>query len=143
MATGADGPPALHPQLVADCHVLGGCHGHVLLLQRNAAVPWFILVPPTSALELHDLSPTLRASLEAAADRLARFVKAHFSCDKINVAALGNVVPQLHLHVIGRRRDDACWPRPVWGHLNETAEYSPAALASLLAALRVADCLDD
>lgn len=143
MPTGADSPPALHPQLVADCHVLGRSHGHTLLLQRNAAVPWFILVPPTTVVELHELAPTLRASLDAAADRLARFVKAHFSSDKINVAALGNVVPQLHLHVIGRRRDDACWPRPVWGHLSATADYAPDTLASLVAALRAADCLDD
>lgn len=143
MSTGADSPPALHPQLVADCHALGRSYGHALLLQRNAAVPWFILVPPTAVVELHELPPTLRTSLEVAADRLARFVKAHFCCDKINVAALGNVVPQLHLHVIGRRRDDACWPRPVWGHLSETAEYAPDTLTSLVAALRAADCLDD
>jgi diadenosine tetraphosphate (Ap4A) HIT family hydrolase len=132
----------LHPQLAADCHVLGHCAGGALLLQRNAAVPWFLLVPPTSATELHELPPPLRARLDAAADRLARFVKHHFRCDKINIAAIGNVVPQLHLHVIGRRRDDPCWPRPVWGHLDAGGAYPPASLASLERALRDAGCLD-
>lgn len=143
MSQGADSPHALHPQLVADCHVLGHCEGLALLLHRNARLPWFILVPPDDALELYELPMPLRANLDAVADRLARFVKGHFASDKINVAALGNLVPQLHLHVIGRRRDDACWPRPVWGHLNETAAYAPAALTTLVEALRAADCLDD
>ena len=142
MAAGTDGPPALHPQLAADCHVLGVVANNALLLQRNAALPWFVLVPPTTALELHDLPSDLRARLDGAADRLARFVKRHFGCEKINVAALGNVVPQLHLHVIGRRRDDACWPRPVWGHLMASATYSAPALAELTVALRADGCLD-
>lgn len=142
MGQGPGGPWALHPQLAADCHALGHCGGSALLLQRNAAVPWFVLVPPSDALELHDLEPPLRARLDAAADRLARFVKDHFRCDKINVAAIGNVVPQLHLHVVGRRRDDACWPRPIWGHLTVCATYAPGTLADLGAALGEAGCLD-
>lgn len=146
MTAGTGGPPALHPQLVADCHVLGGVGGNALLLQRNAALPWFVLVPPAAAvdvpLDLHELPVPARARLEAAADGLARFVKRHFACDKINVAALGNVVPQLHLHVIGRRRDDACWPRPVWGNLPAGATWTPAQLSALAAALRDAACLD-
>ena len=142
MPQGTDSPPALHPQLVADCHVLGASEGHALLLHRNATVPWFLLVPPTTVTELFELPAPLRASLDAAADRLAAFVKQHFHCDKINVAAIGNVVPQLHLHVVGRRRDDACWPRPVWGHLTALADYPPATLDSLARALRAAGCLD-
>lgn len=142
MGEGTSGPPALHPQLAADCHVLGGSRGCLLLLHRNAAIPWFVLVPPSEVLELHELPPSLRADLDAAADRLARFVKRHFACDKINVAAIGNVVPQLHLHVVGRRRNDACWPRPVWGHLELMAEYTPETLAQLVRSLREAACLD-
>lgn len=133
---------ALHPQLVQDCHVLGRCAGHHLLLHRHAAVPWFLLVPETSAVELFELDPLQRASLNATADRLALFTKAHFACEKINIAALGNVVSQLHLHVIGRRRDDCCWPRPVWGNLTGDLDYLPAALVDLADALRRARCLD-
>jgi diadenosine tetraphosphate (Ap4A) HIT family hydrolase len=142
MGAGTGGPPALHPQLAADCHVLGGSRGCLLLLHRNAAIPWFVLVPPSEVLELHELPSSLRADLDAAADRLAQFVKRHFACDKINVAAIGNVVPQLHLHVVGRRRDDACWPRPVWGHLDTSGVYETGGLARLTEALLAAGCLD-
>jgi len=142
MTARTDGPPELHPQLVADCHVLGACAGNALLLQRNAVVPWFLLVPPTTLTELHELPRPLRLGLDAAADALARFIKRRFACDKINVAAIGNVVPQLHLHVIGRRRDDDCWPRPVWGNLTTTSAYSPETLTALSGALRAANCLD-
>jgi diadenosine tetraphosphate (Ap4A) HIT family hydrolase len=142
MGVGTGGPPALHPQLAADCHVLGGSRGCLLLLHRNAAIPWFVLVPPSEVLELYELPSPLRADLDAAADRLAQFVKRHFACDKINVAAIGNVVPQLHVHVIGRRRDDACWPRPVWGNLTRAVAHTPEALTALSVALRAADCLD-
>jgi len=142
MTSRTDGPPELHPQLAADCHVLGACAGNALLLQRNAEVPWFLLVPPTTLTELHELPPSLRTSLVAAADELARFIKRHYACEKINVAAIGNVVPQLHLHVIGRRRDDACWPRPVWGNLTAATAYTPEALTALSGALRAANCLD-
>ena len=147
MAAHVDGPPVLHPQLAADCHVLGTLEGNALLLQRNASLPWFVLVPPAvpidTPLDLHELPPPLRARLDAAADRLARFVKRHLDSHKINVAALGNVVPQLHLHVIGRRRDDPCWPRPVWGNLPAAADWTREALNPLVAALREAGCLDD
>ena len=146
MTMGADGSPGLHPQLAADCHVLGRIDGHTLLLQRNAALTWFVLVPPGSAvdvaLDLHELPAAVRASLLTAAERLAGFVKRHHACDKINVAAIGNVVPQFHLHVVGRRRDDACWPLPVWGHLAPGGSWRDAELAALTAALHAAGCLD-
>lgn len=145
MSSGTDAPAELHPQLAADCHVLGRVDGDLLLLQRNAAVPWFVLVPAASAvdasLDFHELPAASRRRLCDTADRLATFVKRHFMCDKINVAALGNVVPQFHLHVIGRRRDDACWPRPVWGHLPPGSTWSTAQLDGLVAALRAARCL--
>ena len=97
----------LNPQLRADTHVLGRCAGMHLLLHRSAQFPWFILVPETSATVLHELPPLTRAALNAAGDRIGRCVLAHFGSEKLNVAAIGNVVSQLHLHVIGRRRDDS------------------------------------
>ena len=128
----------LHPQLAQDFHVLGRCGEFArlhVLLRRNAVLPWFLLVPETTVQELFELPPDLRRDLEARSDVLARFVKARFSSDKINVAAIGNIVPQLHLHVIGRRRDDCCWPLPAWGHLRGEEAYSPASLQSLTLAL--------
>ncbi len=127
---------ALHPQLSADCHVLGSLGTSRLLLHRNAAVPWFILVPEVNASELYELPSALRRELDETGDALARFVKRYFNSDKINVAALGNVVPQLHVHVIGRRRDDPCWPKPIWGHLEIVREYTAAQLDAVISALR-------
>ena len=122
----------LHPQLVADFYVLGRSGNLRVLLRRNAMLPWFLLVPECAALELYELTPPLRRELDAQVDRLAPFVKRHFACDKINIAAIGNIVPQLHLHVIGRRMDDCCWPQAAWGHLVGAREYSTEELAAIV-----------
>ena len=106
---------ALAPRLRADCHVLGHldfCH---VLLVNQAEVPWFILVPATACIELCDLSPADQQRLLAEITALSGVVRAHSPVTKLNVAALGNVVPQLHVHVIGRRPDDPYWPGVVWG----------------------------
>jgi diadenosine tetraphosphate (Ap4A) HIT family hydrolase len=118
----------IHPQLLADCHQLGKlaiCH---VLLHRNAILPWFILVPETEIADLLDLPDDLRRAAMDEAAAIARFVKARLGYMKINFAAIGNVVPQLHLHIVGRSADDACWPAPVWGHLKEAREYSNTEL---------------
>jgi diadenosine tetraphosphate (Ap4A) HIT family hydrolase len=108
---------AVHPRLLEDCHSLGRlslCH---VLLHRRAAVPWFILVPEVGpgTVELHQLDEPCRRSLDTELDLVARYVEARFDVTKLNVAAIGNVVRQLHVHVIGRRSDDPCWPGVVWG----------------------------
>ena len=126
---------AIHPRLVEDCHILGRLGTSRLLLHRNAAVPWFILVPETQAGELFELEAPARRALMEEADVLAGFVKAYFGASKINVAAIGNVVPQLHVHVVGRSPGDPCWPRPVWGHLDTVAPWAPEQLADVAAAL--------
>lgn len=126
---------ALDGRLVEAFHVLGRCGTLHLLLARNAVLPWFLLVPETTVVELFELPAALRRELQARADLLARFVKGYFGCDKINVAAIGNLVPQLHLHVIGRRRDDCCWPQAAWGHVHGDVTYAPARMADLVAAL--------
>ncbi len=125
----------LHPRLAADFHQLGR-HGALhVLLQRNAILPWFILVPESDVLEIYELPSPLRAELDRFADALARFVKRYFHCDKINVGALGNIVPQLHFHVIGRRRDDCCWPQAAWGHIQGSRAYDDGELEALVGAL--------
>jgi len=121
----------IHKQLLADCHRLGileGCH---LLLHRNAAVAWFILVPETEVADLLDLEEAQRSNVMQQAEAISGFIKTEMHYPKVNFAALGNVVPQMHLHIIGRRPGDACWPAPVWGHLADDETYSQAHLAAL------------
>ena len=114
----------IHPQLLVDCHVLGELPSGVLLLHRNAALPWLILVPDTEETELLFVEQELRAQIMADAKHVGRHLQEALGCRKVNVAALGNQVPQLHLHLIGRSPGDACWPKPVWGHLEASAEWS-------------------
>ena len=105
----------LHPRLAADCHVLGTTTCGTVLLHRNASVPWFILVPDTSESALYRLPEALRVLVETQWRELAAWVHEHYECDRVNIAAIGNLVPQLHLHVIGRHVGDPCWLGVVWG----------------------------
>lgn len=123
----------VHPRLLEDCHVLGQLELCRVLLHRNSSVPWFILVPDVAAelTELHELDAATRQRLDAELDLVARFTKARFDVAKLNVAAIGNIVPQLHVHVIGRRPDDPCWPGVVWGRLPVGPAWPDATLAAL------------
>ena len=115
---------ALHPQLQADCHCLGRLSHSRLLLHRNALVPWFILVPETDLGNLLDLPISQRDGVLADCKQISNYLTEVLACPKINVAWIGNLVPQLHVHVIGRRPDDPCWPKPVWGNLTQRREYA-------------------
>ncbi|MFZ0791305.1 MAG: HIT domain-containing protein [Chromatiaceae bacterium] len=121
----------IHPQLLADCHCLGRLSATHLLLHRNAALPWFILVPETELANVLDLPIHQRDRVLADCKRVSDYLLAHFGSTRINVAWIGNLVPQLHVHVIGRRPGDPCWPRPVWGHLEQAASYSAADLSGI------------
>jgi diadenosine tetraphosphate (Ap4A) HIT family hydrolase len=125
----------IHSQLLADCHVLGKFDLCYLLLHKNGALPWFILVPQTDVGDLLDLPPDLRTTAMNEAALVSDFVKKNLNYPKINFAAIGNVVPQLHLHVVGRRAGDPCWPAPVWGHLGDGPEYSRQRVAEISALL--------
>jgi diadenosine tetraphosphate (Ap4A) HIT family hydrolase len=122
---------ALHPQLAADSHSLGETATAHVLLHRNAVVPWLMLVPKTGHSDLLELPAALRTALIDDCARLARYLRMRQGAEKINFAAIGNLVPQLHLHVVGRRAGDACWPLPVWGHLNLSATYSETEVATI------------
>ncbi|MBX6425062.1 MAG: HIT domain-containing protein [Variibacter sp.] len=107
----------LHGQLAQDCIALGDLPLSRVLLMNDAVYPWLILVPRRAGLtEIIELDEAGRAALmeeiACASGALQRVTR----CDKLNVAALGNAVPQLHVHVIARFRTDPAWPRPVWGH---------------------------
>jgi diadenosine tetraphosphate (Ap4A) HIT family hydrolase len=106
----------LHPQLAADCFALGQFSLCRLLLMNESRYPWFILVPQRQTLtEIHQLSDDDQLLLIRESSLLARALEQAFKADKLNVAAIGNIVPQLHLHHIVRYRHDAAWPAPVWG----------------------------
>jgi diadenosine tetraphosphate (Ap4A) HIT family hydrolase len=129
---------ALDPRLAADTFLVGDAPLCRVLLMNDARFPWAILVPRRPGLiEIHDLDASERAILieEAAlvGDRLKKLTGAF----KINIAALGNSVPQLHVHVIARFADDSAWPGPVWG-VGETLPYTPGAAEERLATLRAA-----
>lgn len=133
LSTGSGTPvvSTLHPQLAADCHVLGAWPSGQLLLHRNATLHWFILVPRTQHLDLLDLEAPLREQLFDDATRLHRYLRDNLAYPRVNVGALGLVVPQLHLHVVGRRESDPCWPAPVWGCLGEGPGYAEDELDAL------------
>ena len=107
----------LHPQLEADTSTIGDLPLSRLLLANDANYPWLLLVPRcTGASEIIDLSESDQNQLAAEIAAASRALKAVAPCDKLNVAALGNVVPQLHVHVIARFVGDPAWPNPIWGH---------------------------
>lgn len=106
----------IHPQLVNDCIVLGRfplCH---LLLMNDKHYPWTILVPDRDNIqEIYQLNEADQHQLLNESSALGKGLMQAFKGDKLNVAALGNVVPQLHIHHIVRFQNDAAWPAPVWG----------------------------
>ena len=112
------GSPAfsLHPQLERDTTPLGDLPLSRVLVINDANYPWLLLVPRRpDAVELIDLDEVERAQLMTEIALVSRALKEVTECDKLNVAALGNMVPQLHVHIIARRKTDAAWPRPIWG----------------------------
>ncbi len=127
---------ALDERLAKDTFIVGDLALSRLLLMNDARWPWLILVPRREGLvELTDLHAADRARLVEEAALAAAFLKAHARADKINVCALGNVVRQLHLHVVARTVDDPGWPGPVWG-FGAAAPYGDAQAAALAAAAR-------
>lgn len=108
-------------------------------LMDDARFPWVILVPRRPGLaELIDLDDAARATLWGEIDAVSRALKALTGCDKLNVAALGNMVRQLHIHVIARFERDAAWPGAVWGAGGERQTYAAPQALMLAARLREA-----
>ena len=103
-----------------------------MLLKNQAHFLWLVLVPevPSNVTELHHLSEAEYAAVTKSIRAFSAFVEANFPVDKINVAAIGNQVRQLHIHVVGRREDDVAWPGVVWA-CSEKRAYEPAEWARL------------
>ena len=126
----------LHPDLARDGHFVIDLALCRLLMIDDANYPWFVLVPRRPGLrELHELSDADAAMFWAESRSVGRTLLDRFEGDKLNVAALGNVTPQLHVHHIVRYRDDAAWPRPVWGTV-PTIGYSPEVADRRIAEVR-------
>lgn len=118
----------LDPRLAADCIVLGDAPLCRWLLMNDARYPWCILVPRRAGVrEIFELEAADRAQLLDESARLGHALMQAFGGDKLNVAALGNVVAQLHIHHVVRHRGDAAWPAPVWGRGTAVA-YTSARL---------------
>jgi diadenosine tetraphosphate (Ap4A) HIT family hydrolase len=133
----------LDPAFLATSEALGDlalCHAR---LQADARYPWIVLIPRVEAArELEDLTPDHRRLLMdeiLAAGHAVRTIGLALGreVEKLNVGQLGNVTPQLHVHVVGRRRDDVAWPGPVWGQ-GAAEAYRPDGLAQAMAAAKLA-----
>lgn len=106
----------LHPRLAADTIILGDLPLSRVLLAKDSRYPWLILVPKRADIrEIHWLNEEEQLQLMRESCAVARLMEAELAADKINVAALGNMVPQLHLHHVARFTQDAAWPDPIWG----------------------------
>ena len=116
----------LHPQLAADTFEITRLPLCRVLLMNDANYPWLILVPQRPSLrELFELDAADQMQFMRESSHVGRIMLAHFKADKINIAALGNVVPQLHVHHIARHTNDPAWPAPVWGRI-PVHPYDPA-----------------
>jgi diadenosine tetraphosphate (Ap4A) HIT family hydrolase len=129
-------PWSLDPQLEQDTDTIGDLVLSRLLVSSDANYPWLLLVPRRPGVsEITDLDAADQQQLMTEIATVSRALKAITACDKLNVAAIGNMVPQLHVHIVARRRDDPAWPKPVWGALPARA-WDPAERKRLVAAMR-------
>ncbi len=120
----------MNPRLAADTIMLGELPLSLVLLARDNQYPWLILVPKRADIrEIHWLNEEEQLQLMRESCALARLMETELVADKINVAALGNMVPQLHLHHVARFTGDAAWPDPIWGKHPAQAYEDPESVA--------------
>lgn len=107
----------LDERLEGSSHLITRYKSIQIRLVDDARFQWVLLIPEQpKASEIHDLNDMMRRNLLDLASRLGKVMKTRFEADKINIAAIGNIVPQLHVHVVARRQGDDAWPAPIWGH---------------------------
>lgn len=108
---------ALDARLQKDTFLIGSAPDMLLLLMNDSRYPWFIIVPSLPNIsEWFDLPESRQIDLHLASVKLGQSIQRAFECEKLNIASLGNIVRQMHVHVVGRHENDAAWPGPVWGH---------------------------
>jgi len=126
----------LHPRLAADTVFVVDWPISRVLLMDDARYPWIVLVPRRADVtELFELGVQDRAALTEEIARAAHVLKTLSGAQKINIGALGNLVPQLHIHIVARDEGDAAWPGPVWGH-GAAVRYDPARRDEFVEELR-------
>ena len=129
-------PFELDPRLAGDTLVVGDLALCRVLMMRDSRYAWLVLVPRRAALvEVSDLPDDDRALLWREVDMAGRALRAAAPCDKLNIGALGNIVRQLHVHVVARREGDAAWPGPVWG-FGKAEAYAEGEAERLVDAIR-------
>ena len=127
---------ALDPRLEADTHFAADWPFCRVLVMNDARYPWLVLVPRRERVrEVTQLETAQRTLLMEEIFRAGRLLQALPEVAKLNIGALGNKVPQLHVHVVGRREGDPAWPEPVWGH-SAAAPYDAGALERILGLVR-------
>jgi diadenosine tetraphosphate (Ap4A) HIT family hydrolase len=121
----------IHPRLDADSVFIRDLPLCQLRLLNQSAVPWLVLVPRRAEMrEIFELSVADQTALMTEITQASRAMVQLYAPDKINVGAIGNIVPQLHVHVIARFTKDVVWPEPVWGRL-APAPYAPEAIEAI------------
>ena len=126
----------LHSRLEADTHFATDWPLCRVLVMNDARYPWLVLVPRREGVtEVTQLEPADRTQLMDEIARAGHFLQALPEVAKLNIGALGNKVPQLHVHVVGRHQGDPAWPGPVWGH-SPAIPYDADALARMLSLVR-------
>jgi diadenosine tetraphosphate (Ap4A) HIT family hydrolase len=122
----------LHPRLEQDCITVGCFELCRLLMMNDSQYPWFILVPERTGLqEIYQLNKAERELLTEESSYLAENLATLYKADKMNIAAIGNMVPQLHIHHIVRYKSDKAWPAPVWGKF-DAVPYSERQMTDTL-----------
>ena len=126
----------LHPRLIKDTFHIIDLKLSRLLLMNDSNYPWFILVPKRKNItELYELEKKDRLELNSEIDTISKKLSIHFNAKKMNIAALGNIVPQLHIHIIVRKENDAAWPNPVWNN-TDTIPYKESLSFKLVKDIR-------
>jgi diadenosine tetraphosphate (Ap4A) HIT family hydrolase len=126
----------LHPQLIADTHPVCDLNLCRVLLMNDKRFPWLILVPMREKMrDLVDLLPADLGTTMKEITRASRVLQIKYKPDKLNIASLGNITPQLHIHVIARFEKDIAWPKPVWC-VGEAQKYDEAEAKKLAASLK-------
>jgi diadenosine tetraphosphate (Ap4A) HIT family hydrolase len=129
----------LHPRLAAGGFELGQVDGCRVLLKNQAAFPWILIVPEVAegVEDLHQLDELRYAEVTGLIRRVSLFVSNYFQPEKLNVGCIGNMVRQMHIHVVGRSSDDPAWPGTVWSYEGKSA-YAPEEVEAIRVAAREA-----
>lgn len=117
-------------RLLDNSHIITETDTSHILLSKNSLVSWVIIVPKTNIIEWHELDLQYQHNLNAQINKIASLLKQKLASDKINIATIGNIVEQMHIHIIGRKKADPFWPDVVWGK-NQFKEYAEQDLTNI------------